>query len=250
MKILKKIFVSAVLLCFSINLSLAQKMYNIHQDNVKPSKLMDYEKIAKEFNEACKEHNVQMGWLAATTDDLKYLYISPIEKMADLDKQPFADMAKAMGDKFGEMFKRFDECYDSHGNYIIVLDEELSYMPDGITQMQEGQNHRKWVYMYYKPKNAQKVRDGFKAVKKLFETKNSPEHYRVYSSGFGTMESFYMVAISSKDEVDAAQRAKANQDVLGSWEERWEVFSQVMNNTSRMEEYNGDMRPDLSYTPK
>ena len=62
------------------------------------------------------------------------------------------------------------------------------------------------------------------------------------------MESFYLVSVSAKDEVDSANRGKANEDVLGP--DRWETFSKVMNNITRMEEYSGSMRPDLSYSPK
>ena len=248
MKTIRTTFLLALILCFTVNLSHAQKFFQIHQDNVKPSKLMEYEKIAKEFNAACVEHNAQTSWATAVTNNFKYLYISEIKNFAALDERPFADMAKAMGDKFGDMFDRFDKCYDSHNDYVIRLDEALTYMPNGISMTQEGQNYRKWIYMYYTPKNADKVKAGMKAVKDLFASKGSTEHYRVYHSGFGCPESFYLVAISSKDEIDSAQRGKANEEVLGP--DRWETFSKVMNNITRMEEISGEMRPDLAYSQK
>jgi len=98
-----------------------------------------------------------------------------------------------------------------------------------------------------KPKafSAKKVDE---AIKALFEQKGSKEYYRVYRNGFGSMESFYLVSVSAKDEIDSANRGKANEDVLGP--DRWETFSKVMNNITRMEEYSGSMRPDLSYSPK
>ncbi|MDC1227220.1 hypothetical protein N8013_06170 [Algibacter sp.] len=52
MKTIKITFLLALLLCFTFNLSQAQQAYQVHQDNVKPSMLMEYEKIAKEFNAA------------------------------------------------------------------------------------------------------------------------------------------------------------------------------------------------------
>lgn len=248
MKTAKTTLVLALLLCFTFNVSQSQKMFSVHQDNVKPSMIKEYEKVAKEFNEASIEHNVQAEWFTAVSNDFKYFYISPIENFADIDKRPFADMAKAMGDKFGDMFNRFDKCYDSHGDYIVVHDEKLSYMPDGSREAQEGQNYRKWFYMYYTPENAKKVREGMKAVKELFISKGSTNYYRVYRNGFGAMENYYMVSISAKDEVDGATQAKANEEVLGP--DRWETFSKVINYISRMEEYSGEMRPDLSYSPK
>ena len=248
MKTIKITFLVTLILCFTINLSQAQKYFQIHQDNVKPSKVVEYEKIAKEFNAACAEHNAQTSWNTATSNDLRYFHITPVENFADLDKRPFADMAKAMGDKFGDMFDRFDKCYDSHSDYILILDEKLSYQPDGLNMEPEGQNYRKWFYMYYTPENGKSVREGMKAVKDMFASKGSKEHYRVYRSGFGCPESFYLVSVSAKDEVDSAQRGKVNDELLGP--DRYETFSKVMNNISRMEEYSGRMRPDLAYSPK
>ena len=248
MKTIKTTFLLALILCFTVNVSQAQKFFQIHQDNVKPSKMMEYEKIAKEFNEASIEHNVQTSWVTAMSSDFRYFYITPLENFADLDKRPFADMAKAMGDNFGDMFDRFDKCYDSHGSYILALDEKLSYVPEGSEMHPTDENYRKWIYMYYTPENGDKVREGMKAVKELFASKGSKEGYRIYRNGFGSMESFYLVSISAKDEVDSAQRKKVNEELLGP--DRWETFNKVLNHISRMEEYSGEMRPDLSYAPK
>ena len=147
----------------------------------------EYEKFANEFIAACKKHNAQTSWLTATTSDFRYMYVTPIENMAELDKDPYTEMAKAMGDDFGDMFNRFNKCYDSHGSYIITMDEELTYMPDGISQTQEGQNYRKYIYLYYTPENHAKLKEGMKAVKEMFASKESKEHYRIYRSGFDIM---------------------------------------------------------------
>lgn len=250
MKTFKTSILIALLLCFSFNLSHAQKRFMVHQDNVKPSMLMQYEAIAKKFNDACVKHNPQTSWATGTRSDFKYFYITPIENFADMDKNPFADMAKTMGDEFGKMFEEFDKCYDSHTNYTITMVEDLTYMPEGISMTQEGQNYRKWYYIYFTPSNAKKVREGMKAVKALYESKNSKEYYRVYRSGFGTPEEFYLVAISAKDAIDFETKSKTNEATLGTKEEVWEVFSKVMEHATRMEEFSGEMRPDLAYAPK
>lgn len=248
MKTIKTTLLLALFLCFTINVSLAQQAYQIHQDNVKPSKFMEYEAIAKEFNAACVEHNMQESWVSAMSNNFEYFYITPIENMAALDKRPFADMAKAMGDKFGELFDRFDKCYDSHGTYIIMGDDELSYMPEGISQAPKDENYRKWFYVYYTPENGDKLREGMKAIKAFYKSKDSKAYYRVYRNGFGQMENYYLVSVSAKDEIDSAKRGKANKALLGP--DRWDVFKKVMDYASRMEEISGKMRPDLAYKPK
>ena len=245
MKNFKTTLLITLLLCFALNLAQAQQRYQIHQDNVRPASISEYEKIAKEFVEACKEHNPQTSWVTASTNDLRYLYITPMENFADLDNNVFADMATAMGDDFGDMFSRFDKCYDSHSDYVITLSESLTFMPEGISQTQEGQNHRKWYYIYYKPENSKAVYDAMKSIKDMFAEKGSKEYYRVYRSGFGSAENFLVVAISSKDEIDAATRSKANNELLG--ESAGETFGKLMGSILRMEEYSGNMRPDLAY---
>ncbi|WP_299554339.1 hypothetical protein [Seonamhaeicola sp.] len=249
MKTIKTTLLATLTLLLSITyLHAWQQAYQVHQDNVKPSKIWDYEKVAKEFHEACVEHNLQASWLCATMDDMRYLYVTPIENFADLDKRPFADMAKAMGDKFGDMFDRFDQCYDSHGDYIILLDEELTYMPDGISQTQEGQDYRDYFFIHFKPKNEKKLREGMKAVKEMFATKGSKSYYRMYRTGFGNVDSYYMVAMSSKDAIDSATKQKANEELLGP--ERYDTFKKVMDYASKVEDMTGEIRRDLSYAPK
>ncbi len=248
MKTIKATLVLAAL-CLTFNFTQAQnQLYAVHLDNVKPSMIGEYEKICKEFNEACEKYNPETSWLTASTSDFKFMYITPMENFAELDKSPFKDMATEMGDAFGELFQRFNKCYDSHSDFVIALLKDLSYMPDGMSQTQEGQNYRDFFYIYFTPENGAKIKEGMKAVKEMFANKGSKSHYRVYRSGFGNLENYYLVAISSKDEIDSAQRSKANDDLLGP--ERFETFRKVMKHASRIEEYTGAIRPDLSYAHK
>ncbi|KAA5821482.1 hypothetical protein FPF71_16530 [Algibacter amylolyticus] len=248
MKTIKTTLLLSLLLCFTTYICQAQKMFTVHQDNVKPSMIMEYEAVAKKLLEASKKHNVKTSWTAITTNELKYLYLTPINNFAALDERPFADMAKAMGDDFGKMFDEFDMCYDSHTDYNITLVEDLSYMEEGAPIIQEGENFRKFYYLYFTPANAAKIREGIEAVKALYIAKGSTEYYRIYRSGFGNPEQFYLVVVSAKDEIDSATKSKANDKVLGL--DKWDAFSKVINNTSRVQEQSGEIRPDLSYAPK
>ena len=248
MKSIKTGFLRFVLFCFALNFNFAQQRYQVHVDYVKPYKYEDYVKTAQDFKKACDEHQPETSWVAVSTSDDRFLYVSPMENFAELDKRVFAGMAEKMGDDFGKMFEKFDECYDKHSDYVLVLRNELSYMPEGISQTQEGQNYRTFYMLYHTPSNHGKLREAIKGVKKMFEEKGSKEYYRVYHSGFGTDEEYFMVAISSKDPVDAATRSKANDELLG--EDSREVFGKLMQATERFEEFTGWMRTDLYYSPK
>ena len=223
--------------------------YWVHEDVVKPSMVAEYEEVCKDLISNMKTHNIQeTAFIVTNTADNRYLYVSPINTMADLDKPVFATLAEKMGkDAMSALFARMDKCYDIEHDYIINLEPELSYMPGGITQTPEGQNYRKFHYLHISPGNRSVVKEKMKAVKALFASKGSKTHYRVYSSGFGTKGEFYMVAVAAKDPVDYAQKGKENNELLG--EEGQKTMWELMSNLLDYEEIPGKMRPDMAYAP-
>ncbi|MGI9549987.1 MAG: hypothetical protein ACR2MT_02210 [Aurantibacter sp.] len=252
MRTLRFNFFLAVLLLSPLGLIQAQdtsKMYWVHEDVVKPSMAMEYESICKELNDNMKKHNIQeVNVLVSNTADSRYLWVSPITTMADVEKPIFATLAEKMGGTAMEdLFNRMDKCYDIEQNYVIQLDEELSYMPDGMTLTPEGQDYRKFHYLHFAPANRALIKEKMKAVKALFESKGSKSHYRVYKSGFGTRGEFYMVAIAAKDATDYAQKGAENDALLG--EEGQQALGGVFGNLLKYEEYTGQMRPDMAYSP-
>lgn len=225
------------------------QMYHIHEDKVMPSQVEAYEKAAKALADAAKEHNLEgTSWLTSSTSDLRYLYVTPIENLAQLDEWELGPLRDKMGkEAFSEMFSLYKGTFSSHGDYIIRMDKELTYMPTGIDQNPEGEYYRKFYYFYVDPVNNGAMAEAMQGVKDLFASKNSKVHYRVYRSGFGTMETFYMVAVAAKDPVDMAQKSKANRELLG--EAAKPAFDKVMALANRMEEITGYVRPELGYIP-
>ncbi|MBD1261092.1 hypothetical protein HZY62_10870 [Maribacter polysiphoniae] len=226
------------------------QLFYIHEDRVKPSMIQEYEQISKEFKEACTKHNLQgLSWEVASTSTGRYLNISPLTNMAELDKNVMAPLAEKMGDEaFKDMFKRFNRCYDKHGDYLVYLNEELTYMPEGISTTTEGQNYRKWHFLHVTPDNIQDLKEKLKELKALFTRKGSKEYYRVYHNGFGTMGDYYVAVLSAIDEEDYAKKSKANQVLLG--EEGKKVFDDVFKYVYKYEVESGSMHPELSYSPK
>lgn len=223
--------------------------YWIHEDVVKPSMVADYEATCKELISKLKEYNIQdIKWITTALNDNRYLYVSEIENMASLDKPVFAALSDKMGaDAVAALFGKMDKCYDVEHDYVIYLDKELSYMPDGITQTPEGMNYRKFYYLHITPANRATVKAKMKAVKSLFASKGSKEYFRIYHSGFGTRGEFYMAAVAAKDAEDYARQSKANDMLLG--DEGKKAFGELFSNTLKNEEYTGNMRPDLYYMP-
>ncbi len=252
MKTLKTTSLLAIILLLTPILSISQdnQAFWVHADKVKPSKQADYEKVSKEFIEACKKYDIKnYDWAAARIDDGTYLNISPITNMADLDKNSLAPLVEKMGEeKFRALFSRFNECYDQHGSYIVHLINDLSYMPNGLTPNTPGQDYRKWHFLYVTPSNAPLLGAKIKEIKELYAKKGAKEYFRIYRSGFGIMGDYFLATISAKDEQSYAKTSDETEALLG--DEGKKLFAEMFELLDKYEVKSGNMRPDLGYTAK
>jgi hypothetical protein len=222
----------------------------IHEDQVKPSMLKEYETVTKDFIKACKEHDLKdADWATSRIDCGTYLTIVPINSMADFDKNSMAPLAKKMGEEnFRAIFNRFDECYDTHRNYMVHLIDDMSYMPNGLTTNTVGEDYRKWHFFHVTPQNVANLRNKMMEVKSLYETKGAKQHFRIYRNGFGSTGDYYLVVISAKDAQSYAKTSEETDKLLG--EEGEKLFDDLMQYVHKYESKTGRMRPDLAYTSK
>ena len=242
----------AILLCLSMWISMnAQsdryQIYAVHEDHVVDGMQNKHEEADKVLLNAAKEHKMKgMSWITFQADDNRVMYLSPIQNMAELDNNPFEDLEKKMGkDKFEKLFDGYQDTYSQHGDYILRLDKELSYMPDGITQTPEGKNYRELTYYWIPPGKGEKAEELAQSVKQLYEKKGSKVHYRVYKSGFGNMGNYFMVAVAAESKEALEQMREENMKLLG--EEGKKIFDEIDNTVAKKEKVTGKLRPELSY---
>lgn len=240
-----------ILAALTINISIAQdgkQMYTVHVDHVKPSMMSQYEGVCKELLAKCKEHGFEQPWLTLVTDEFDYFYVTPIENMAELDENPFANLAKKMGEKeLGMLFNNMDKYYDDHVDFTIILDKELSYMPGGITQTPQGQPFRKNTFYYFNPENAKAAEQLAKDFKALYTKIGSKINYRVYRSGYGADGTYFMVAVAAASPAEYEASTATNNQLMGS--EGQQLFGRLMDLISERKIVSGYVRPDLSYAP-
>ena len=223
-------------------------MFVVHTDNVKFEMMPKYEELSLKFKTLCEENNLKdMSWTTISVEDGRYVHVTLIKNMAELYENPMAEMAKKVGEeKMTEMFDEMDDCYDSHGNEIVHYMANLSYIPEGYST--EGKNQREYHFLYYAPKNSKAMNEAMGKVKEMFKAKGVKNGYEVYHSGFGSDESYYMVAIAGASEMDIVQDGEDNDKLLG--DEKDAVFWDVIKLTSRYDQVEGNLRPDLSYWPE
>ncbi len=223
------------------------QLYLVHEDHVKPEMKDKHAAADKALLDAAKKYKMTgMDWLTFQGDDNRVMYLSPINSFADLDKNPFEDLKKKMGDaEYEKLFAPFSETYTEHGDYILRLDKELSYMPEGITQTPAGKNFRSLTFYYIPPGKGEKAEQLAKAVKDLYTKKNSPVQYRVYKSGFGNMGNYYMVAVAAENPAELQKMQQQNQELLGDAGKK--IFDEIDQTASRIETRTGYVKPELSY---
>jgi len=253
-KILKTTFLFTAILIMSQNLIIAQnsdvQMYAVHEDRVKPSMAKEAERIDKELVDLLKKHNIQeANWMTVQKNDHTRLYLSPINSMADLDKDMFATLSNKIGkDAMNRLFSQYTKCYDEHGDYVINLRKDLSYMPGGMTLTSEGQPYRRFYYNYVTPENVANMTNTFKKIKETFVKHNAGLHYRIYTPGFGTIGNYFMVAISAKNEEELTKAETAMWEKMSV--DMQPLFDELDKYSSKVDMQTGWMRDDLSYAPK
>ncbi len=238
------------MLTANFTLNAQNQMFSIHADYVKPSMEAEYVNASKDFLEACKKYSLQNAdWTQLRLDNGTYLTFEAIPNMAALDVNSYAPLVDKMGkENFQSLLDRFNKCYDRHGSYIITRIENLTYMPDGAQAAQQGQNYRKYHYLYVTPSTSKMIAEKMKAIKDLYVKKGSKEYYRVYHSGYGTLGEFFLVVISAKDELSYAKQSNENDALIG--DEGKKLLDDLFQNISRYDPVTGYILPDLSYTAK
>ncbi len=223
------------------------QMYWIHEDITKPAMSIKQESVDKELIAALRQHEItDISWFTLVSDDYRYFYISPIENMADFDENPFGSLVEEMGQKeTSRIFDKYNDCYETHGDYVIILDKNLSYQPDGVNVTPVGKNFRNNTIYYFTPDKARKAEDLARKFKELYTKKNSSLNYRLYRSGFGIMGTYFMVAAAAESPEDYERMIVDNRLLLG--QEGADLYRELEETISDVEIIRGYIRPDLSY---
>jgi len=220
----------------------------IHEDMVEPAKLEAYKKAAKVFKDKAEEYQMDMESHAVMQDDYTFLYVTPVENMAALDTNPFAELAKKVGkEKVKEMFAGYEDTYTSHRNFMVWRSDDYSYVPEGSDWTPETL-YRRWDYYYMDPDKGEEAKAVSKEWKNLYETKNVTNGYKIYTGGMGLEMPLYVVLTWGKDAADLEAKAAANMELLGEEADAlWEKTQKLIRKSDRKE---GWYLPDLSYIPQ
>lgn len=91
------------------------------------------------------------------------------------------------------------------------------------------------------------MREALLKVMEMYKTKGIGTGYQVYHSGFGSDESYFMVAVSGKNSLAIATMDEENNALLG--EEKNALLWNVIKVAYKYDQVEATVRPDLSYYP-
>jgi len=247
-----KFILIATLFISTVERSFAQEDPNaqlllIHEDDVIVSKTSEYMEASQGFVNLMSENNFAgTTFTAFRMDDYTFMYVSPIENMAQLDDNQWAGLSEKVGkDKFETVMSAFDGTYDTHRDFIAVYHPDLSYKPEQLQE--EGNNYREWMYLYYNQAHQDKVMDMAKEWKKLYTDNNIPAGYTIYSNGLGHEGPVLVVHSWAKNPTDHAQGMEKRNESMGDkasalWERTEALAYKIVTKT-------GWLVPDISYNP-
>jgi len=228
------------------------QLLSVHEDPVIPSMLGQYEKAAKSLADMITKSGVgSVSYTAASMDNFVYIYFSPVENMAAIDKMGanWGELEKKVGKQaFEGVMKQFDGCYTSHKNYLVRLRPELSYNPDYGSAIADGLLFRQWDFYYIQPGMEDEADNIAKEWVALNKKVALPEGYRLYSGAYGSDTPVFIVVQSAKNSMDFHTRQeawlkKAGDDGKALWAKTWKVVRKFDTTT-------GMIRPDLSVAAK
>jgi hypothetical protein len=227
------------------------QLMSIHEDVVIPSKVEKYEKAAKNLASKLAKHNItSVSYTAANSHDFVYIYITPVENLAGVEKigAGFEELQTKLGNEaFATMMGGFDDCYNSHRNYMVRLRTDLSYNPEYGREISKGMDFRHWSFYYIHPGKDQEAIEVAKEWKALFESKKIIEGYRLYLGGLGMDVPVIIVAQSAKGAVDFYTKAEARMKTFGDAGQA--LLKKTWSVTRKFEQKDASMRPELSYLP-
>ncbi|NWF88079.1 MAG: hypothetical protein HXY50_01315 [Ignavibacteriaceae bacterium] len=250
------LFLLLILTSFS-SLSFAQtelpntQLLLMHEDNVIPYMSSKYESALKDFVKMVSDAKIERMYNVIQTDIFKYTVIIQVTDFDGLAKYfgMSDEVVNKIGkDKFEKQMAKFDGCYDSHRNYLMILRNDLSYKPEYGLNPDEGLNYRHLDYFYVVPGKEDEMLELIKEYKKLYEAKNIEEGFRVYTGSVGTELGLFLFVQPAKNRIDFATLSDKQEKILG--EEEQKLFEKAVSITQKFEHHDGQMRPDLSYRKK
>jgi hypothetical protein len=215
--------------------------FAVHEDIVKPSMDVKYRETMTRLKAACEQHKVNFSWTSFGYDDNSYVHLAPLKSFADLDKNPFADLETKMNkEELAKLFTDFDECLESHSDFVVAQQPVLSYLLP--TESDIYRNVTFWQPLLGKDNEAEAIMGEWK---KLYESKKATNGFLLFKVIYGR-EPGYAIVSWGKNAGDEASKHQKTLELLG--EDGNKLWLKTQAITKKIYSKRAELLPQFSYS--
>jgi hypothetical protein len=222
----------------------------VEVQQVIPEHAAAYEAAVKEFIPLLAEHGYLGYWYAFVTENMEYMFASPVKDFAGIQEQwdGWAEFAEKVGmDTLQPHFDKFTGTYESTENSVWRHRPDLSYSSDPPKYDADKATFRSWGFVYVKPGMEQEFEATFKKFGDYAREKVITWGWDTWVAEFGTELPVYVyVEVGPSRGVFWTESEKLEKSM---GEDTMKIWTEMLPTVRRVEFVSGTFRPDLSYLP-
>jgi len=223
------------------------EVFHLSVMKVIPDRVADAEAAAKMWATLAAEVNHPYPSFASVTDELVYYFAAPVKDWADVEK--FYIATQKVWDKGGPAFlKQTMDTIASNRASLWVSRPDLSYTPGPPAGDPMTQTFRHWGFFYGKPGHEPQIEEYLKKFVALSNRTDGKVGWATYAGDFGTDAPVYLWAQFAENE--GAFWTAVNEDSKEFGDEADKLWGEMLKHARDVEFFDGQYRPDLSYTPE
>jgi hypothetical protein len=222
----------------------------VEVQQVVPEHAAAYEAALKEVLPLLTEHGYTDYWYAFVTENMEYMFASPVKDYAGIQEQRdrWTEFAEKVGmDTLQPHFDKFTGTYESTDNSVWRYRPDLSYTSDPPKFEPEKATFRSWGFVYVKPGMEMKFEASFKKFSDYAEEKTIEWAWDTWVAEFGTDMPVYVYIEVGPSQGEFWTEAEKLEKAMGS--DTMKIWTDMLTTVRRVEFIRGTYRPDLSYLP-
>lgn len=200
-------------LCLGVVLSLGiaaraqapeNQLYWASEIVVEPAKSADFEGVLKDWLAFYVENKYPWSYTVYRTEDFHYYILSPMKDTAGLGEMMKTDMELAAkgGPKYEALMKKTGSSYAFMNSDLVILRNDLSYVPEAPRVRTEDARFICWDYYYGIPGRDMEAEQVAKEWQALYKSKNIPDGFLNYMLVMGPDLPLTVGARWGKDAAD------------------------------------------------
>ena len=237
-------------LLFAASVAFAQENHNsmliIHEDHVIISEEDAYWDVAANMKKMLEENNVKdMNYWAFRMNDGTYMFVSPTQSYAALDKNVWASVAEQVGaEKFQEVASGMAGKYLSHKDYMVNFHPDKSY---NMEDMNEADTYREWYFQYVYEDKMDEYNALLKEWHEAFTEADTPMGFGFYTNGFGMEGPVAVFMVWGENAIDVREKNSKTTELMDG--KRAELWTRTKKLLYKLETRRGWLMEDLTHMP-